>query len=87
MTTFAHRHSPSARLERAWIALPHKKYDIRAVDQFYAYCQAVSRTAKHRDEAHDRSHEATKRSIWAMLIAGGLLFYYLVERVAQAMTM
>ncbi len=87
MTTFAHRHASSARLERAWIAPPPKKYDIRVVDQFYAYCQAVSHTAKHRDDAQDRAHEATKRSIWAMLVAGSLLFYYLVERVAQAMAM
>lgn len=57
------------------------------MDQFYAYCQAVSRTAKHRDEARERSHAATKRSVWTMLIAGSFLFYYLLERVAQAMAM
>ena len=87
MTTFAQRHGPSYRLERAWTPPPPKKYDIRTVDQFYAYCQAVSRTARHRDEAHARSHEVTKRSLWTALISGSFLFYYLVERVVQAMAM
>lgn len=87
MTTFTHRRAPFVRSGQAWVAPPPKKYDIRVVDQFYAYCQAVSRTAKHHDEARDRSHAATKRSLWAMLVAGSLLFYYLVERVAQAMAM
>jgi len=87
MTTFAQRHGPSYRLERGHITPPPKKYDIRAVDQFYAYCQSVSRTAKHRDEAQARSHAATKRSIWTALISGSFLFYYLAERVVQAMAM
>lgn len=87
MTTFAHRRHPSARPGRGEMAPPLKKYDIRVVDQFYIYCQALARTAKHRDEARDRSHEAAKRSIWVMLIAGSFLFYYLMERVAQAMAM
>lgn len=87
MTTFAQWRSPSNRVEMAWSGSKPKKYDIRVVDQFYVYCQTVARTERHRDEAHDRSYESTKRSIWAMLIAGSFLFYYLVERVAQAMSL
>lgn len=87
MTTFAQWRSPSNRVEMAWSGSKPKKYDIRVVDQFYVYCQTVARTERHRDEVHDRSYESTKRSIWAMLIAGSFLFYYLVERVAQAMSL
>ena len=64
-----------------------RKYDIRVVDQFYANCQAIAHSEKHRDETHDRSHNATKRSIWAMLITGSFLCYYLMDRVAQAMSL
>lgn len=71
----------------AWSGSKPKKYDIRVVDQFYVYCQAVARTEKLRDEVHDRSHGAVKRSICAMLIAGSFLFYYLMDRVAQAMSL
>lgn len=62
------------------------KYDIRVVDRFYAYCHAVSSTNAHREEAA-RSQRATRRNIWTMLITGGFLCYYLVERVAQAMAL
>ncbi len=71
----------------AWSGSKPKKYDIRVVDHFYVYCQSVARTERHRDDARDRSYESTKRSIWAMLVAGSFLFYYLVERVAQAMSL
>lgn len=84
MTTFAQWRSPSNRVEMARTGGKPKKYDIRVVDQFYVYSQAVARTYKHRDEARHRSYESTKRSIWVMLIAGSFLFYYLVERVALA---
>lgn len=70
-----------ARLERK-----PNKYDIRVVDQFYAYCQAVTKTSTHR-EAATQSQHATKRSVWIMLITGGFFCYYLVERVAQAMSL
>jgi hypothetical protein len=64
-----------------------RKYDIRVVDQFYAYCQAIAHTEKHRDEAQCWSHGAARRAIWAMLVTGSLLFYYLMDRVAQAMSL
>jgi hypothetical protein len=87
MTTFAHRSSPATRPARMRLQAAPKKYDIRVVDQFYAYCQAIARTERHRDEARNRSHQATKRALWTLLIAGGFLFYYLVERLAQAMSL
>ena len=63
------------------------KYDIRVVDQFYDYCQAIARTDRHRDEAHARLRTALKRSIWSMLVAGSFLFYYVMDRAAQAMAL
>jgi hypothetical protein len=63
-----------------------RKYDIRVVDQFYSYCQAVSRTDGHRRAAAESQH-ATKRSFWVALIVGSVLCFYLVERVAQAMSL
>lgn len=86
MTTFEQWRSPSSRLTSARFARKPNKYDIRVVDQFYAYCRAVSRTDAHREDAA-RSQHATKRSIWTMLISGGFLCYYIVERVAQAMSL
>lgn len=87
MTTFAQWRSPSCRTERVGLEPKARKYDIRVVDGFYVYCQAVARADQHRDEAHGRSHNATKRSIWAMLVAGSFLSYYVMDRVAQAMSM
>ena len=87
MTTFAQWRSRSSRPESARCELKPRKYDIRLVDQFYAYCQAVARTEGHREEAAAKSQHATKRSIWTMLVAGSFLFYYLLERVAQAMSL
>lgn len=60
-----------------------KKYDIRVVDQFYAYCEAVARTHRHRDEAQVQSQFATRRSIGTMVVAGSFLCYFLLERIAQ----
>ncbi len=86
MTTFTHWQSPANRLARTPVQATLKKYDLRIVDQFYVYCQAVARTEKHHDEARARAYQATKRTLWTLLVAGGFLCYYLVERVAQAMS-
>jgi hypothetical protein len=56
------------------------------VDQFYDYCRAVSRTDAHRDETA-RLQRTTRRHLLTVLVTGAFLFYYLVERVAQAMLM
>jgi len=82
MTTFAQSRSPFGRLEAGSVRAP-KKYDIRVVDQFYVYCQAVSRIEDHR-ETLIRSWTAAKRVVWIALLAGSLLFYYLMERAAHA---
>lgn len=60
-----------------------KKYDIRVVDQFYGYCEAVAHTHRHREKAQGESQLATRRAIVTMVFAGGLLCYYLLERVSQ----
>lgn len=87
MTTFTQWRSPGSRPDPVQSGGLHKKYDMRVVDQFYVYCQAVARTERHRHEAHRRAHAAVKRSFWGMIFAGSLLFYYLVDRVAQAMSL
>jgi hypothetical protein len=63
---------------------PMKKYDIRLVDQFYAYCQALAHAERHRDEACHRARVMARRHLWSALAGAALLFYYLVERVAPA---
>lgn len=85
MTTFEHWEHPSSRYAsvRGGRA-PAKQYDIRLVDQFYVYCQALAHTARHRDEASIRLRVSARRQLWSTLIGAALLFYYLVERVAQA---
>jgi hypothetical protein len=50
------------------------------VDQFYAYCQAVARTEQHR-EAVGQSRHTPRRTLWAIMIAGAFLGYYLLERL------
>lgn len=86
MTTFERWRDPSSRFATArGDRRPMKKYDIRLVDQFYVYCQALARNERHRDEAYNRSRVWAKRQLWSTLIGAALLFYYLVERVAQAM--
>lgn len=87
MTTFEQWRSPSHRVDAAGADRKPRKYDIRVVDQFYSYCQAIAHTEKHRVDAHARSHGAARRSIWAMLITGSFLLYYLMDRVAQAMSL
>ena len=59
---------------------------MRVIDHFYSYCNAVARADRHRDTAVESQH-ATKRRLWGTLIAGSVLCYYLVERVAQAMSL
>lgn len=86
MTTFAHWRSPSSRLTTAHLECKPRKYDIRVVDQFYAYCSAVARTDRHREAALE-SQYAIKHRLWTILIAASLLGYYVVERVAQAMSL
>lgn len=86
MTTFAQWRSPLNRLETARADVAPRKYDIRVVDQFYCYCQAVSRTEEQRAAAA-QSMQATKRNFLRILFVGSLLSYYVVERVAQAMSL
>ena len=86
MTTFAHWRSPPSRLAAARVDARPRKYDLRVVDQFYVYCSAVSNADRHREAAAELQH-AMKRRIWTVLIAAGMLGYYLVERVAQAMSL
>lgn len=86
MTTFEQWRAPSSRYVLAWSEhKPMKKYDIRLVDQFYVYCQALARTERHRDEASRRARVVARRHLWSALVGAALLFYYLVERVAHAM--
>ena len=82
MTTFE-RWSRSARLLPAGADRKPKRYDIRVVDQFYGYCQAVARTHRHRDEAQVLSQLATRRNLGTLVLAGVLLCYYLIERFTQ----
>ncbi len=85
MTTYAQWRSPSGRPESGFSS-QSRKYDIRVVDQFYSYCQAVSRADQYRAAAA-KSQEAMKLNLWKSIIAGSLVCYYLVERVAQAMSL
>lgn len=87
MTTFEQWRSPGGRLEMARPGREPKKYDIRVVDQFYVYCDAVARTHRHRDEALVQSQLATRRYIGTMLIAGGLVCYYLLERISEVISL
>ena len=86
MTTFAQWRSPSNRVATTRLDAPPRKYDLRLVDQFYVYCSAVANTDRHREAAAELEH-ATKRRLWTILIAAGVLGYYIVERVAQAMSL
>jgi hypothetical protein len=85
MSTFAQWRSPSSRLATARLEVRPRKYDTRVLDHFYAYCSAVSSADRHRDEATG-SHQITKRRLWATLVGTSILSYYVVERVAQAMS-
>ena len=80
MTTFLQWRSPGCPLERARSERPLKSYDIRIVDQFYAYCQAVARTEQHRATV-GQSRLTPQRTLWAIMVAGAFLGYYLLERL------
>ena len=86
MTTFAQWRSPGGRSATARPEARPRKYDMRVLDHFYAYCSAVSRADRHREVA-DRSQRATQRHLWVIVVSAGVLGYYLVERVAQAMSL
>ena len=86
MTTFAQWRSPGSPAEPARPGVEVRKYDIRLVDQFYGYCRCVSETERQREKAA-RAQAAMKRHLWKFFAGGGLLGYYLVERVAQAMSL
>ena len=85
MSTFARWQSPSSRLATARLEVRPHKFDTRVLDHFYAYCSAVANADRHRSAAAD-AQQATRRRLWAMLIGASVLGYYLVERVAQAMS-
>lgn len=82
MTILEHQ-SAAARPPSARPDHRPKRYDIRVVDQFFGYCQAVARTHRHRDEAQLQSQFATRRNIATLVLAGGLFCYYLIERLSQ----
>jgi hypothetical protein len=80
MTTFEQWSRPGTRPEPV---RPGKKYDIRVLDQFHGYCEAVARAHRHRDEAQVQSQFATRRGLATMVLMGGVMCYYLLERVFQ----
>jgi hypothetical protein len=64
---------------------PEKEYDIRAVDQFYAYCRALAVLDAHR-RALARSRRWLHRVGWKLLLGAGflgLLYWCLLIRAAQ----
>ena len=82
MKTFAQRQSQNCRLDQPRIQRAHGNYDIRAVDQFHTYCQAVARADKHC-EATGQVRHASRPMLWAIIIAGASLCYYLLARLSQ----
>jgi hypothetical protein len=86
MTSFAQWRSPGSRLATARAEARPRQYDTRKLDHFYAYCSAVSRADRIRDAVVASQH-AIQRRIWGLLIGASILGYYLVDRVAQAMSL
>jgi hypothetical protein len=85
MTTF--EQSPAAtRRFRSTRATSPRKCDVRVLDHFYAYCESVARAHRHRDEARVQSQFATRRAIATLVLAGGFLCYYLLERFSQVLS-
>lgn len=80
MTTFAQWRSPNYRLGLSRAERAPKHYDLRLIDQFYAYCQAIARTERYR-EAAGQPRSVPWRTLWAIMIAGAFLGYYLFERI------
>lgn len=87
MTTFAQWSRSAAGPDLARSDRKPKKYDIRIVDQFYIYCEAVARMHRHRDEVQVQSQLATRRNICTLIIAGGFLCYYVVDRISQVISL
>lgn len=85
MTTFAQWRSSRSRPATTGPG-SRRKYDTRVLDQFYAYCSAVAHADRHRETAV-QLQRAAQRRLWALLIGASILGYYLVERVAQAMSL
>ena len=86
MTTFTRWSPTSARLAPARLDRRARKYDLRVVDQFYGYCTAVARAHRHRTEAQVQSQLATRRHLATLVVAGGILCYYLLERFPQVLS-
>jgi hypothetical protein len=65
---------------------PEKEYDIRALDQFYAYCRAHSAMDAHR-RSLARSGRWVRRVGWKLALGAGflvLLYWCLLIRAAQS---
>ena len=63
---------------------PEKGYDIRALDQFYAYCRALAALDAHR-RALARSRRWLHRVGWKLVVGAaflGLLYWCLLIRAA-----
>ena len=64
---------------------PEKGYDLRALDQFYAYCRALAALDAHR-RALARSRRWLHRAGWKLVLGVaflGLLYWCLLIRAAQ----
>jgi amino acid transporter len=62
-----------------------KDYDIRALDQFYAYCRALAALDAHR-RALARSRRWLNRIGWKLVLGAaflGFLYWCLLIRAAQ----
>jgi hypothetical protein len=86
MTTFEQGFQATNSPESARPVPKPKKYDIRVIDHFYVYCESVAYMHRHRDEARVQSQFATRRAIATLVLAGGLLCYYLLERIPQVLS-
>ena len=67
---------------------PEKGYDIRALDQFYAYCRALAALHAHR-RALARSRRWLHRIGWKLVLGAaflGLLYWCLLIRAAQTVS-
>jgi hypothetical protein len=64
---------------------PQKEYDTRALDQFYAYCRALSALDAHR-RTLARSRRWLHRVGWKLMLGAaflGLLYWCLLIRAAS----
>ena len=81
MTTYTHGMAVRAGKTGHAVVVP-KQYDSRLIDQFHAYCVAVARTARQRDDATSQSR-AVRCHLWVIAFAGGLICYYTLDRIFQ----